>query len=168
MKFKNILFFTSLLLYAYTSLGQTQKSDKEDLSKLKFKERLTFNMGGGLMLGNVYSNINLQPQIGYRISSKFTMGLGANFQYYKNTYYSNSAFLIYGGNAFARYRLNDYFFLQSEYQMLNFRQTWGQYALIGGGYTPSKGLYVSAYYLLTYPQDNLYNAPYVLRVGFMF
>jgi hypothetical protein len=168
MKFKNILFFSTLLLNLLDLHGQNQKPKDEDLSKLSFKERLTFNVGGGIMFGNTYSNIHLQPQVGYRVTPKFTTGIGANFQYYRNTYLSNSAFLIYGGNAFARYKINASVFAQTEYQMLNFQQNWGQYALIGGGYTPTRGIYVSAYYLLLYPSNNIYNAPYVVRMGFMF
>lgn len=167
MKFKNILFFTALLLNLLDARGQNQKTKEEDLSKLSFKERLTYNVGGGLMVGNNYSNINIMPQVGYRITPKFTTGIGTNFQYYKNNYLSNSAFLVYGGNAFARYKVNEVLFAQTEYQMLNFRNNWGQYALIGGGYTPTAGFYISAYYLLLYPSNNIYNAPYVLRVGFM-
>ena len=168
MKFKNILFFTALLLNLLDASSQNQKRKKEDLSKLSFKDRLTFNVGGGLMIGNTYSNINIMPQVGYRVTPKFTTGIGTNFQYYKNTNYSSNALLIYGGNAFARYKINDVLFAQTEYQMLNFQNNWGQYALVGGGYTPTAGFYVSAYYLLLYPNNNIYNAPYVVRVGFMF
>ena len=169
MKFKNILFFTSLLLNLLDGMGQNQKNKEEDLSKLSFKERLTFNIGGGiggLMLSNTYSSINLMPQVGYRVTSKFTTGLGANFQYYKNINYSNNAYLIYGGNAFARYKINEVLFAQTEFQMLNFQNTWNQYALIGGGFNPIPKMYVSAYYLLLYPNNNIYNAPYVIRVGY--
>ena len=168
MKFKNILFFTALLFNLIDLKGQNKKDTGQGLSNLSFRERITFNVGGGFMLGNTYSNINIQPQVGYRITKNFTAGIGSNFQYYKNTYISSDAFLIYGGNAFARYRISKEIFVQSEYQMLNFQQQWGQYALIGGGYTPAAGLYVSAYYLLLYPSNNIYNAPYVVRVGFMF
>ena len=167
MKFKNILFFTALLLNLLDARGQNQKAKEEDLSKLSFKERLTFTVGGGLMVGNNYSNINIMPQVGYRITPKFTTGIGANFQYYKNINYSSNAYLVYGGNAFARYKVNEALFAQTEYQMLNFQNNWGQYALIGGGYKPTAGFYISAYYLLSHPSNNIYNAPYVLRVGFM-
>jgi len=169
MKFKNILFFTALLLNLLDAKGQNQKNKSEDLSKLSFKERLTFNIGaglGGLMLSNTYSSINVMPQVGYRVTPKFTSGIGANFQYYKNMNLSSNAYLVYGGNAFARYTINEVLFAQTEYQMLNFQNNWNQYALIGGGFTPVDRLYISAYYLLLYPQNNVYNAPILLRVGY--
>lgn len=169
MKFKNILFF-SLLFCASTLLySQNDKDSSGGLSNLSFRQRLSFNIGGGLMIGNTYSNINILPQIGYRVTPRFTAGLGGNFQYYKNTFYSPDAFLIYGGNVFSRYTLTDNFFLQGEYQLLNFDQNWGEYALIGGGYIPSRGVFISAYYLLLYPaSNNIYGAPYVIRAGFIF
>lgn len=178
MKFKNILFFSLLicspvLIYAQNpteSNTQNQKDSGSDFSRLSFKQRLTFNLGGGFMLGNTQSNINILPQLGYRVTERFTTGLGGNFQYYKNTFFSTEPFLIYGGNVFARYTITQNFFAQGEYQLLNFDRNWGEYGLIGGGYIPSRGLYISAYYLLLYPSgnNNIYGAPYVIRGGFIF
>ena len=168
MKFKNILFFSFLLLSAFEGFAQNVKDSANELSGLSFKDRLTFNIGGGLMFGNTYTNVNLQPQIGYRITPRFTSGIGGNFQYYRNTFLSPDPFLIYGGNVFSRYMVSDNLFAQAEYQLLQFRESWGEYALLGGGYMPSRGVFVSAYYLLMYPRsNNLYGAPYVIRIGFI-
>jgi hypothetical protein len=171
MKSKNILFFSLLITFiSCFNTSSLQARDKDtSLRSLSFKERLQFNLGGGLAIGNTITNINVLPQIGYRVTPKFTTGLGANFQYYRNTFFSPDPFMIYGGNVFTRYTINPNIFLQAEYQLLNFRNIWNEYALIGGGYSPGSGFYISAYYLVIYPyNNNIYGAPYVIRAGFMF
>jgi hypothetical protein len=134
-----------------------------------FKDKLVFNISGGLMFGNTFSNINVQPQLGYKVTDRLICGIGGNFQYYKNINYSSSPFMIYGGNVFSRYILSPNLFAQGELQMLNFRNEWGPYAMVGGGYVPSGGgIYISAYYLLLYPTNvNIYGAPYLIRIGFI-
>lgn len=143
--------------------------EEEKVSSLKFKDRLTYHIGGGLMFGT-YTNINLQPQVGYRITNNLTAGLGGNFQYYKNSYLSTDPFIIYGGSTFGRLRLTQNLFAQAEYQILQYNGTLGEYGLLGGGYVSPDGFYVSAYYLIKAPigNANAYGVPYVLRFGFSF
>lgn len=121
------------------------------------------------MLGNQFTNIHILPQVGYRFTDRLTAGIGGHFQYFKSTFLSNDPFLIYGGNAFGRYLLNENLFLQSEYQVLNFRDEWGEYVLLGGGYIPNgSGMYISAYLVLYPAYSELYRVPYIIRAGFMF
>ena len=173
MKFKNILILCTLfctipVLSAQENNGDTE-DEEEKVSSLNFKDRLTYNLGGGLMIGT-YTNISLQPQIGYRITNNLTMGLGGNFQYYKNSYLSTDPFLVYGGSAFSRYRLSYRLFAQAEYQVLQYNGNLGEYGLLGGGYVSPDGFYVSAFYLIKAPvgNANAYGAPYVFRFGFSF
>jgi hypothetical protein len=173
MKLKNILilctvFCTMPLLMAQEN-SQGAEDEEEKVANLPFKDRLTFNVGGGLMFGT-YTNINIQPQIGYRITNNLTSGLGGNFQYFKNAYLSTDPFLIYGGSAFTRYRLSQNLFTQAEYQVLQYNGNLGEYGLIGGGYMSPDGFYVSAFYLIKAPAGNAnaYGVPYVIRFGFGF
>jgi hypothetical protein len=171
MNFKNILFF--ILFYSAGLVLTAQNNNKEEnerIRKLPFKERLTFMMGGGAFFGNNYSSINLLPQVGYRINARLTSGIGANFQYTKNF---NTSFIAYGGNLFTRYQVTDNLFAQVQYEVLNYtylaNQGWNDYLMIGGGYSTGTGIYISGYYLLKYPaRNNIYGAPYVIRVGMAF
>jgi len=169
MNFKNILFFCVFLYTAPVALPQNEENNPDELSKKTFKERLVYNISGGLWIGTV-TNINIMPQVGYRITPRLTSGIGANLLYYKdNRFTGNNQFLVYGGNAFTRYAITPELFTQVEYQALNYNRTLGHYALIGGGYVPGSGVYISAYYLLLYPaNNNIYGAPYVVRMGFSF
>lgn len=172
MKLKNILLlcvvFYTLQHCAAQELEDNSEDEKEDLSILPFKDRLTFNMGGGFMFGT-FTNINLQPQIGYRVTPNLTSGIGLTFQYFKDNSFNSDPFLIYGGNVFSRYRISSNLFVQAELQALQFNENLGQYGLIGGGYISPDNFYISAYYLVFYPKNNnAYRVPYVLRFGFMF
>ncbi len=168
---KNILFF--ILFIGTVPILYSQRSNQEEndeLRKLPFKDRLTYYLGGGLNFGNNFSSISLQPQVGYKVTTKLTVGVGINFQYTK---YFGSVYQIYGGNVFARYFITKNFFGQAQYEMLNYQyqtfQSWNDYLLLGGGYYSGKGLFISGYYLLKYPaNNNIYGGPYVLRIGFMF
>lgn len=174
MNFTHIVILMPLLLYSISGTAQTaadssSSTGSKTQQKRPVSERIQFNMGGGLMLGNQFTNVHLLPQIGYRFTESVTAGIGGHFQYFKNTQLSSEAFLIYGGNIFARNMLSENLFIQAEYQMLNFREEWGTYALIGGGYIPNgRGMYISAYMVL-YPQySELYRVPFIIRGGFIF
>ncbi len=170
MNFKNILIFCVFLYTAPIALPQNEEPEKEDLSKLKFKERLVYNIGGGFTFGTI-TNIQLMPQVGYRVTPKLIQGIGGNFIYYRdNRFTGNNQFIVYGGNAFTRYTIIPELFAQAEYQILTYSNTIGHYAMIGGGYRPGGGgVYISAYYLLLYPpNNNIYGAPYMIRIGYAF
>jgi len=173
MKFKNILilctvFYTMPVLMGQENSGSTE-DEEEKVSSLKFKDRITYHIGGGLMLGT-YTNINLQPQVGYRITNNLTAGLGGNFQYFRNSFISTDPFMVYGGSAFSRYRLSQNLFAQAEYQLLQYNGNLGEYGLLGGGYVSPDGFFISAYYLIKAPTGNAnaYGVPYVVRFGFSF
>ncbi len=175
MKVKNILFFVLFSSLYGNLIGQDDRNQQKDTTqKIPFIKRLKFNVGGGFGFGSTngfaYSNINIQPQVGYKITENLIAGVGANYQYLK---YGTANYQIYGGNAFVRYFVSSQFFLQTEYQVLNYSyqttRAWNDYLLAGGGYMPGSGFYISAYYLLKFPpNNNIYGQPYVIRAGIMF
>ena len=167
-----LLFF--LLTGSVLSAQSDRQAENDSLRKQPFRKRLTYSMGGGFfggsVNGNTYTNLSLQPQVGYKIRTNLIAGVGLNYQYLKA---GTSSYHAYGGNSFVRYLITDQFFTQLEYQLLNYSykgpSAWNDYLMIGGGYTPNRGVYISAFYLLKYPaNNNFYGAPYVIRFGFMF
>ncbi len=169
MNFKNILFFCFFFSTLPFAFCQNEENDPDALSNKTFRERLVFNIGGGVTFGTV-TNIQLLPQVGYRITPRLTSGVGGNFIYFRdNRFSTNNQFLVYGGNVFTRYALSPELFAQVEYQALAYGGEVGHYGLIGGGYMAGGGVFISGYYLFLYPSsNNIYGAPYVIRIGFAF
>jgi hypothetical protein len=168
MNFKNILIFCFFLYTAPVALTQNEENE-EIMDSLSFKERLVYNIGGGVTFGT-FTNIQVQPQVGYRITRRLTSGIGVDFQYYRdNRFTSNNEFLVYGGNVFTRFSITPQIYTQAEYQALTYSSTLGHYVLLGGGFTPGGNFFLSAYYLLVYPRNNnIYGMPYLVRIGFTF
>ncbi|MDI1235819.1 MAG: hypothetical protein PSX81_16200 [bacterium] len=176
MKIKNILFF--VLFFGLIRILDAQNIadlPRDSTGKVPFRKRLVFNIGGGGGFGSTNGqstiNINLQPQVGYRITNRLIAGVGANYQFLK---FGPFKYQVYGGNTYVRYLISQQFFVQTEYQLLNYSYQnantgWNDYVLIGGGYFPGGGFYISAYYLLKFPpNNNIYGAPYIIRAGFSF
>lgn len=176
MKVKNALIFlvffcTITAISAQNTGKERRKAERDSLYKQPFHKRLTFSIGGGLAFGSV-TNISVQPQVGYRITPRLTAGVGGNYQYFKFDMI-NPPVQIYGGNTFVRFQPHPQFFTQAEYQLLNYKYVtatgWNDYAMIGAGYMPGGGFFISAYYILKYPaNNNIYNRPFMVRVGYMF
>jgi hypothetical protein len=153
-------------------ISEAQNSEdstgKSQARRSSIRDRITFNIGGGLWLGST-TNISVLPQIGYKITDRLTAGVGLNFQYYKSTINQIDPIMIYGGSLFTRYHLTSNLFAQAEYQLLQYNDFLGDYGLIGGGYTSNDGFYFSGYYIFRYPaNNNAYGVPYVIRFGYMF
>jgi|ERR1051325_4250581 hypothetical protein len=78
-------------------------------------------MGGGLGLnfGSV-TVINLAPDIGYKITERYSAGIGLRYIHISDRQYSPPYVLnIYGGSVFNRLIVTDFFFLHGEYEALN-------------------------------------------------
>lgn len=168
MNFKLILSLICCInLYFCSSPLHAQRNQDENDSN-SFRKKISFNISGGFNFGSV-TNINVSPQIGYRITPKLISGIGLNLQYF-NFVGSPQAYFLYGGNAFTRYHINPRLFIQGEYQVLNFQENWTEYVLAGGGYVDPAGIYISAYYIVQQPSTgSIYGtAPYVIRAGIFF
>jgi hypothetical protein len=168
MNLKNILLICLLICSLNTIKAQQTSDSSIQRPPSKFKDKITFNMGGGLVFGTV-TNISLLPQIGYKITPQWIAGVGANLQYFKNTLVNSNPILLYGGNAFTRYHISQNLFLQTEYQKIQYFDFWSDYLLAGGGYINPSGFYISAYYIFIQPNArSVYNVPYTIRVGYNF
>ena len=75
----------------------------------------------GLTFGSV-TDIQLDPELGYRFGKYFYLGIGVDYEYYKYTdpsvNYSTSAQLI-GGNIFARYVVYKNIFAEMQVKAIN-------------------------------------------------
>ncbi|WP_162417677.1 hypothetical protein [Cyclobacterium roseum] len=150
------------------------------------EERMYFGGNGSLQFGTV-TFVEVSPLAGVMITERYSVGLGATYQYLNNRFYQNGQAHIYGGRIFNRFNVLPKFFLHAEYEALNVEvenvnpntnevfitRDWVPGMMGGVGYfTPfgdRGGMNFMLLYNFTYDnRRSPYNEPYVIRVGFVF
>lgn len=82
-------------------------------------DRVYTGGGLGLQFGSI-TLVNVAPDIGYRITERYSAGLGVRYMYFAdNRYQPPFKINIYGGSVFNRFVVTDFFFLHGEYEVLN-------------------------------------------------
>jgi len=131
LKMKNIqtIVLTLFVLFATTAVSAQQKGsgtpatdnrmesleNKPD-SNSKFNKDKIFvggNFGGNLSGTNTF--VDISPIIGYRVTDKIMVGVGATGQFFKRDSFTNR---VFGGKVFARYDIIKNLFLHTEYERL--------------------------------------------------
>jgi hypothetical protein len=155
--------------------------------KKKFNEDSRFVFGGFLSAGfGNYTTVNISPLVGYRVTEKFTPGIGINYQYaqLKDPFYIDYKLNIIGGRIFLQHDILYGVFAHTEYEHLWYNLEFLEYPLtsakdqvpglfIGGGYRfqagESGGLQIIALWNALWNPDNLvYPNPWTLRFSIMF
>ncbi|PWV47514.1 hypothetical protein [Chitinophaga sp. S165] len=166
---------------------------KTDTSSRKGFDASRLILGGslGLAFGD-YTNINISPLVGYRISQLFAAGLAINAQYGSERfrdYYGNTGqrnqYSIFGGGVWGRVYPLDFLFIhvQPEYNHVSLKSTYydtdpktivkDSYGvsslLMGGGYTQPIGgraaFSIMALYDVLQDSRSPYQNGLILRVG---
>ena len=147
MKKNNLLLlFSFFLLVNQHSFAQydtedetTEAIEEEDLNELSFKDRLYFGGNLGLSFGT-FTQVNISPIVGYRVTNDFSAGVGVKYDYLGFTGSPSYSLSTYGGSAFARYSIIENLFAYTEFEMLNIEfyglpeREWVPIGLIGAGY----------------------------------
>jgi hypothetical protein len=184
---KKILLYVSLFLIVSTN-SYTQEN--------KPTPRERFFWGGNLWLQfGTFTYIEVAPEAGYRITPRFSAGLGLKYQFTKQSYYvSTSGSSIYGAKVFARYTLikdfSEYFkaasksgiFIHAEDELLNLEKgNFGYYdetasgrfflnsVLLGPGLKQPLGDRAYAYFMVLWVLTETNRTPYespTFRIGF--
>ena len=186
MPFKLYSLTLLLLAASFSSFSQYDPDysdeEKEDLKGLPLKERL---YTGGNFWANfgTFTNVEISPLLGYRITSDYSVGIGLKYNYFSDRRFSPAlTSSIYGGSVFTRYRFLDKLVAHAEFEMLNISnfnsisssgRAWIPVGLVGGGYA-SNGFQVLALYDLIDDPNNPYVGTFggesriYLRIGFLF
>jgi len=149
--------------------------------------RLTFGGNFGATFGSV-TYVDISPLVGYRITDKFTAGIGLTYIYYRQKYtFSNGNTSIYqtnlyGGRLFSQYAIFPNIFIHGELEALNFdyydfltgdnTRAWFVSPIVGAGITQPIGqrgsFRIMALYALNSnnPKSPYYRNPFIFRVGF--
>ncbi len=109
-----------LLVMSFTLSAQT---DKEIQDNSSFLDRVYVGGNLGLQFGDI-TNVQVASIVGYRVTNDFSAGLGVQYQYTKNKRFSPALTSNnYGASIFTRYRIKSPFFLQVEYEYLDYEIT---------------------------------------------
>jgi hypothetical protein len=173
-----------LISLSITAFGQAKEQNENSLKGVPFKERIVTGGGLGLGFGSVQDYISISPVIGYSITKKFMGGTGVTYRYTNYKIYSPSIKLTdYAVNPFLRYTIYKGFFVQTEFEYLNYefpittvettRMSFESF-MAGGGLIQPVGrnlaFYVMALYNFSYRDPvpgrySPYTSPFVLRAG---
>jgi len=181
------------VLWVFTAcavLAQNNDENKNPYKGLPFKDRVFFGGDFGLSFGTV-TYVRVAPLIGYHVSQNFAVGGGPNYQYLKIEYLTptgqrSAETHIYGMNTFARLFVFDPVFIQTDFELLNLRNStrnpnnffdeqktrvtipvW----LVGAGYgqrTGRGGAMIGFYYDLIGDRNSPYGRNLIIRAGFFF
>ena len=131
--------------------------------------------GGGLSFSSssFTTYIGVSPIVGYMLTNKLSVGVGINYQYFKDKFYDVDDHR-YGGNVFVMQMLVYRLFLMGQYSFINLnrtpqiensaRETWTRF-LIGGGLSQPLGkasINFMALYDITYDNNSPYASPWVI------
>ncbi len=165
------LLSTLCILFALATTAQNKLADK-----------IYFGGGFGFSAGSNQTNLSLSPQVGYKITEKFSAGVGISYQYVKIKN-PNISINNYGWSLFTRYNIVQQFFAYSEFERLSFEyptnfdperteRTGYNSLLLGGGYSERLGGRASfsmmALYNVLYDETEFprpYSSPWVIRAG---
>jgi hypothetical protein len=182
-----ICLFLSVALFANPLHGQVPE-------KMTLRDRIYFGGDFSLMFGTV-TFIEVSPVIGYRITPRFSSGIGATYQYYREKTIVNTIIKshIYGGRTFAKYiflkDLNEFIPLgihagllgYCEYEFLNLEsffsplhesgRFWLHSFYTGGGLELPVGRRSRMNLLVLFNLNDTGESPYtnpVVRIGILF
>ncbi len=114
--FSVLLLIVFVLMCAENSFAQNRSV--RDMSP---SERIFVGGFLGLQIGT-FTAVSVHLHAGYRITDRFSAGLGGNYQYTRDSFFGESlSSHVYGGNVFARFDVLSNFFVHGEYEHIQVR-----------------------------------------------
>jgi hypothetical protein len=158
--------------------GQNNQSTLLPKDFSSFKERLFFGGNVGAWFGST-TYLNISPLVGYKVTKKFSVGVGGTYNYFSQTYMNQKyTSTIYGSNVFARYLVLENVFAQVGWDRLSVSdytspipnsRVWIHNLLVGGGVRQpfsDKGSFIAAvFYNINQTPLSPYPNP-IIQVGF--
>lgn len=92
------------------------QAGERDVHDLSTRERIFVGGFLGAQFGT-FTTVSLSLHAGYRITNRLSAGIGGNYQYTNDSWFGQSfSSHVYGGNAFARFRVYSTLFLHAEFE----------------------------------------------------
>ena len=172
-----ILLFTSSLLFSQNFI-QEENNEPIKPANIPLSERFFFGGGFGMQFGT-YTNIEVAPLVGFRITEDWLAGGGFSYQFISSRSQDFST-SIYGPRVFTNYMLIGDFFAHLEYESLSLETAlfmypgtstrfWVGRFLVGGGYRMRISDKSSVNIMLLYNLNESIYSPYsnpIIRIGF--
>ena len=178
MNLKHLL-FSLLMMYTISVVAQDSIIKKRNKPSWSIRDKIYVGGSVGLQFGTS-TFLAFSPLVGYKITKKFSAGVGLTYQYYqyKDKYYSIKT-NVYGARIFGRYMITENLFGYGEYEYLNLeafdfypsRRVDVGSLFGGGGYIQRFGPRSSLVAMILYNFTPSYYTPYqnpVIRVGMNF
>ena len=152
-------------------------------SQNKLSDKVYFGGGGGFSSSTNQTNINVFPQVGYKITERYSAGIGITYQYVRIKQPISASLSNFGWSVFNRFNVTNQFFAYAEFERLRFEYFTSftpeitenasyNSLLIGGGYSEQlagrASFNIMALYNVLYDESDParpYNSPWVLRAG---
>ncbi|GAB4236698.1 MAG: hypothetical protein Tsb0034_11450 [Ekhidna sp.] len=148
----------------------------------RLSDKIYFGGGGGFSASSNQTNISVFPQVGYKVTDRYIVGVGITYQYVKIKNPINASLSNYGWSVFNRYAITRQFFGYGEFERLTFeyftsfspeRTEKAGYnsLLLGGGFSNSIGgnaaFSTTILYNVLYDaaEPGPYRSPWVIRAG---
>ena len=164
-----------------TQAQMTMKTVEESEPSAPTQPRIFYGGGIGLGFGDV-EYFEIWPLVGINITPQLGTGVQFLYRYRKDKRYQETLTTDdYGATLFARYKLRGPFYLQAEYEYLNYEYRDSYQSpttkrddfsslMAGGGVSQNVGrntsLYATALYNFSYDEpDSPYDYPWVIRFG---
>jgi hypothetical protein len=176
-----IVFFGFL---SVASLAFAQ-GENNSLKGVPAGERVVSGGGFGLGFSSTRSYISLSPVLAYQITKRLMAGSSVTYRFTQLKYTPPIKLHDYGLSPFARFTVYKGFFLQADYEYLNYefpisqkestREQFTSFMAGGGIFRPINdkvGFYVMALYNFSYEAPSAsniyypYASPWVIRFGF--
>lgn len=146
---KKLLPSLLLVLFCSTLFAQDTDNDSHKKSKNPFARRLFTGGNFGLQFGTV-TLIDVSPILGYRVSDRFSAGLGGVYTYVRvNTGTQSYSSSVFGPQAYAHFLVTEQFFAEANGRLLSvdvyrqvghdYQREWVPLLYIGAGYRSEIG-----------------------------
>jgi hypothetical protein len=177
---KKFVFLVMIIFLAEELFSQRDSLYREkEKPKINWRDRLYCGGNVGARFGDI-TFIDISPLLGVNITQRFSVGIGAIYNYYNYNYYGTSyKTTMYGGRIFGRYFVLENVFVQGGWDRINRdnpysfipdARIWIDNILVGGGarYPISRNIFVTGIVLFNLNQTPL--SPYgnpIVQIGFI-
>lgn len=174
-----LLSFSLIVSYSLAQTDSIPRNRQKPKDEKPFIDRLFWGGNIGAWVGNP-TFVDVSPLIGYKVTDKFSVGVGAIYNYYSYRY-NNYKYSVnfYGAKVMARYFILENVYLQAGYDRINRdnpyslkpnARIWIENILVGGGlrYPVSDNIYCAASALWNLNDTPL--SPYpnpIIQIGFV-